>query len=345
MLNITSSAILLALVLYVLHIGKSMLLPLVISIVVWYIIIIIAIEYENIKFRGKRMPKWAAITLSLFTMGGALWLFTILINNNVNNVIRQAPDYEAKFRTFLFFVQKTFNDYGITELPNFEQIFGAINVAGILSGIGGMLKSIVGYTGMIFIYVLLLLLEFHTFDRKLRALFPDNARYENAQNTISNITRDINAYIKIKTISSILTGLLSYIVLLLVGVDFATFWAFLIFLLNFIPTFGSIAGVIFPAILTIVQFGSVVPFLIVLLSLTGVQFVFGNLLEPKLMGESLNLSPLVIIISLALWGNIWGVTGMFLCVPIMVIINIVLSKFETTRPIAVMLSVKGIVKQ
>lgn len=345
MLNITSSAILLVLVLYILHIGKSLFLPLVISIVVWYIIVVIAAEFENIKIKNKKwIPKWLAILLSLITMGSVIWFLTFLINTNVNGVVKAAPEYQAKFQGLVTVVQKKLISLGISEMPRYEQIFGSINVASILSGIGGMLTSVAGYTGMMLVYVLLLLLEFHTFDRKLTAIFPDKERHDKAKNILSNISRDINSYIKIKTCSSLLTGIFSYVVLVLVGVDFATFWALLIFLLNYIPTFGSIVGVIFPLILTIVQFESALHFTVVLISLTSVQFVIGNVLEPKLMGQSLNLSPLVIIISLALWGKIWGITGMFLCVPIMVIINIVLSKFETTRPVAIMLSVKGNIK-
>ena len=113
------------------------------------------------------------------------------------------------------------------------------------------------------------------------------------------------------------------------------------FLLNYIPTIGSLVGTVFPAIFSLIQFGEFTPFLIVLFSVGAVQLVVGNLIEPKLFGKSLNLSPLVTILSLALWGQIWGVTGMILSVPITVILVIVFSQFEKTRPIAIMLSENG----
>jgi len=134
---------------------------------------------------------------------------------------------------------------------------------------------------------------------------------------------------------------LSYIILIFLGVDYSEFWAFLIFLLNYIPTVGSLIATIFPALLALIQFESFTYFLIVFVSIALIQFIIGNIIEPRLMGRSLNLSALVVLFSLALWGSIWGVVGMFLCVPITVILMIIFSNFEKTRPIAVLLSSNG----
>ncbi len=126
-----------------------------------------------------------------------------------------------------------------------------------------------------------------------------------------------------------------------VRVDLAVFWAVLRFILNFIPTIGSIIAVSFPILLSVVQFDSWLPTIILSIFLVSIQIVIGNILEPRFMGKSLNLSPLVIILSLSIWGSIWGVVGMFLCIPIMVILNIILAKFDKTRGLAVMFSARG----
>lgn len=118
------------------------------------------------------------------------------------------------------------------------------------------------------------------------------------------------------------------------------FWALLIFVLNFIPNIGSIVATILPSLLALVQFDSLTPFLIVLFGIGTIQFVIGNILEPNLMGHRLNISPLVIVLSLVLWGYLWGVPGLFLGVPMMVILIIVLYHFEDTRWV-VMLSRDG----
>ena len=115
----------------------------------------------------------------------------------------------------------------------------------------------------------------------------------------------------------------------------------IIFLLNYIPTIGSLLGVFFPAVMAILQFGELVPVLVIVGVLGFTQFFIGNILTPRVMGSSLNISPLVVMLSLALWGTLWGATGMVLCVPITVIAMIVFANFDSTRPVAVLLSQDG----
>ena len=158
---------------------------------------------------------------------------------------------------------------------------------------------------------------------------------------LRKISDDVRKYVTIKLIASLSTGILSYIFLMIVGVDFAAFWALLIFMLNFIPTIGSIIATIFPALITLVQFDTLGPFFLVAGGLTGIQVLIGNILEPKFTGSSLNLSPTIILLNLSLWGVIWGIPGMFLCVPFLVISMIVFSNLPQTRAIAVLLSSDG----
>jgi predicted PurR-regulated permease PerM len=144
-----------------------------------------------------------------------------------------------------------------------------------------------------------------------------------------------------KTLVSLLTAVVSYVVLEMVGVDFAIIWALLVFFLNFIPTIGSIVAVVFPALLTLVQFDTITPFLIVAIGLGGTQFVIGNVIEPTYVGKSLNLSSLMILLALSFWGSVWGLPGMFLAVPLMVMTGIVCAQFSGLRWIAVILSADG----
>jgi len=134
---------------------------------------------------------------------------------------------------------------------------------------------------------------------------------------------------------------LSFTFLFTVGVDFAAVWGLLIFLLNFIPTVGSIVATIFPALIALAQSDGYTLFVLVLLGIGALQICIGNILEPRLMGSSFNLSPVVILLNLALWNAIWGIPGMFLCVPFLIIVAIVLSHFPQTRPVAIMLSSDG----
>ena len=194
---------------------------------------------------------------------------------------------------------------------------------------------------MIMIYLLFVFLEANSFQDKIRAVCKTDEQYESVKKMLDKMEASITNYIGLKTLVSILTGLLSYFVLLIIGIDSPVFWAFLIFLLNYIPTIGSLVGTLFPAFFSLLQFGEFQPFFLVLIFVGIIQVLIGNVLEPRLMGNSLNISALVTILALSFWGAIWGITGMFLSVPITVMLVIVFAQFPGTRPLAIMLSEKG----
>ncbi len=140
---------------------------------------------------------------------------------------------------------------------------------------------------------------------------------------------------------SLLTGAISYAVLKALGVDFAETWALMIFLLNYIPSIGSVLGVLFPALLALVQFDTLWQFLIISVLLAGTHIVIGNIIEPNLMGRTLNLSPFVVIASLAFWGMIWGIVGAFLSVPLTTTFVIACSHIRALRWVAILLCANG----
>jgi AI-2 transport protein TqsA len=177
---------------------------------------------------------------------------------------------------------------------------------------------------------------------KFESLFPDRVRRQRAATIFRRIDKDIHTYLGVKTAVSFTTALLSYLLMRLVGLDFAEFWALLIFVLHFIPTVGVIVGTLLPTILAAVQFQNLGPFLGIGVGLTAIAQLMGNIVEPNLMGETLNLSPLAVIMALIFWGTLWGITGAFLCVPLTVILVIVMSNFESTRWVAVLLSKTGV---
>ena len=172
-------------------------------------------------------------------------------------------------------------------------------------------------------------------------MYPDEKRHKQMTNLVNKIDHSIGNYVALKTLTSLMTGFLSYFALLFIGIDAPLFWAFLIFILNFIPTIGSLIATLFPALFAILQFGDFTPGILVLAIVGAVQLVIGNLVEPRLMGNSLNISPLVVFLTLAIWGVIWGVSGMLLSVPITVIMIIIMSEFPGTRPFAILLSQRG----
>jgi len=318
--------------------GKALLVPFALAVMVWFLLNALAKLIERITFKKWIFPNWLSLSIALLTMLGLLAIVIEMISRNIGEVINTAPIYqkniEALFKTFL-------QTFGLSNLPSMMELAKQVDVTSALSKLAGSLTVIAGNTGIILIYVIFLLLEQRSLESKLNSLFKEPDRRKKVHEILTEIQRDIEAYIAIKTLLSVVTGLMSYIILIFLGVDYSEFWAFLIFLLNYIPTVGSLIATIFPALLALIQFESFTYFLVVFISIAVIQFLIGNIIEPRLMGRSLNLSALVVLFSLALWGSIWGVVGMFLCVPITVILMIIFSNFEKTRPIAILLSSNG----
>ncbi|MDG2091268.1 MAG: AI-2E family transporter [Gammaproteobacteria bacterium] len=337
-INFSLISVLVILTFYLLIVGQDVLLPVVIALVFWYLINLVANSYGRLKIGESELPNWACFTLSLFSFIAIFWAMIKLISMNVDGVLEVAPTYqvnlEAKMNDLLGY-------FGIQEAPTLEQSFELINLGQFISALTGSLTSIVANSGIILIYLAFLFIEQKNMDKKLSALMVDNEKEERVRKLLRKISDDVRKYVTIKLIASLTTGSLSYIYMMIIGVDFAAFWALLIFLLNFIPTIGSIIATIFPALITLVQFDTLGPFFLVAGGLTGIQILIGNILEPKFTGSTLNLSPTIILLNLSLWGLIWGIPGMFLCVPFLVITMIVFSNIPETRAIAVLLSSDG----
>lgn len=337
-------AIILAILVTVLVTGKELLIPFVVAMVMGYIIKALNDWIGRFKVGGRSAPKMLRAGLSLVIILGLLFAIGEILTYNIELMIAAWPQYQVNIKTFL---QHAESQWGIENLDEgLRERFQNFDVRPILTSVASSATTAIGNFFIIIIYVLFLLLENIVFDHKLRAVYRnDPHNYVRIMRLLTDINNSISNYLILKTIVSSVTGLLSYLILVLIGVDFPVFWAFLIFILNFIPNIGSLIATAFPALISLVQFGSFGPFFMVLLGVGGVQAIVGNLVEPKIMGTSLNLSPLVVILSLTFWGYIWGVVGMILAVPIMVILAIILAQFPSTRILAILLSEKGIIAE
>lgn len=328
---------------YFLVIGKPLLIPLIWAVVISFFIIEIADAYKSIKIGNLKMPGWLSMILSISTIGFVMWFLISVINNNIHEVIKVAPSYQEKFYSLIGPIKS--NPY--VQQIELDKALKSLDFANILSNVAMLVKNITGNVALIFFYVLFILLENRYFNIKIEYIFQKNKIFSDcsSKEVIQNIKKDVKMYVLIKSAVSFFTAVLSYAVLKFYNVEFAALWAMLIFLLNYIPTVGSIVAVAFPAIMSTIQFydqpNGLVSIVIVVSFLVAIQVIMGNIIEPKLAGDKLNLSPLVIMISLVLWNSIWGISGMFLCVPITVIINIIFSNIESTKSIAVLLSAKG----
>lgn len=337
--NFAMIVIIVALSVYLLVVGQDLLLPLVIAITFWYLINVLASGFAHIVVRGRHLPRPLCFAAAILSFLAAISFIVQFVSGGFEDLGGVVRTYETNLRAHwdrLPFAESMpvegFTQL-VTDQMNLTDLFAAIALS--FTGIAADGLLILIYTGF-------LLFEQGNFDEKLSALIAHPGRERQVRRIIGRIREDTRKFISIKLFTSALTGTLSYVLLRLWQVDFAEIWAVLIFLLNFIPTIGSIIATLFPALVALAQSPDGLALsLLVLLSIGALQVLIGNILEPRLMGTSLNLSPVVILFNLALWGYIWGVAGMFLCVPFLIIITIILANFPRTRPIAILLSSNG----
>ncbi len=339
MKNPASFIIVFVAIITALVIGKGILIPFVFALLFWFLTREIRKTIYKIPLAKKYIPIWLSNIFVFTFIVLSFGFISGIITNSIADLTTSYSKYEPNIDAIINSLDAYFH---IDIIKSVKSVIGDFNYGSVLGDIANGISGLLGDTFMIIIYALFIFLEESSFKKKLVQVFKDkDDKYINMKFMLDKIEFSISNYLRLKTYVSLLTGFLSYTVLLIVGVDSAPFWAFLIFLLNYIPTIGSLVATIFPATFSLIQFGEFPPFLIVLIAVGSVQVVVGNIIEPKLFGKSLNLSPLVTIISLAVWGKIWGVTGMILSVPITVIMIIIFSQFEKTKVVAIFLSENG----
>jgi predicted PurR-regulated permease PerM len=337
--KLASWFVIMAIIIFCLNYFSNFLQPLVIAIMIWYSVFELRRFLGKIKIKQKSLPVWllnilAFIIILMISVG----IFEI-ITLNLELIIQKSPVYIENFKFMIS---------GLQALPGFEdlqsRVVGRIreyDVQPVLTGLLNSLTNIAGNIVIIIIYVAFLLVEEKFFYKKLHALSKTEDEKHKLDTILEQITAANRKYISVKTQMSLLTGILSYFILLMFKVDFPVLWAFIIFLLNYIPYIGSFFATLFPSVFAMFQYQSFFMLIWLFLAIQVVQVAVGNVLEPKIMGRSLNLSPLGVMLALTFWGIIWGVLGMFLSVPITSVMVITFSRIESTRFIAVWLSETG----
>jgi predicted PurR-regulated permease PerM len=334
--------VLLLIIGWLLTIGKTIFVPAVLGAVIVYVIVGLAHVLGRTPLLGPRLPLQLRYLFSMAVIGLAFVLLAYLVTANKERALALAPQYQ---QSLLAAIQGVAVFFGFETEPTWttlrQELMAQINLQRLAGSLLASLGSILVTFVVVFLYATFLLVERAAFETKLANLSDDPKRVARIREVIEAINRRIGSYLALKTLLSLLLGAVSWGVMALYGLDFALLWALLAGFLNFVPYVGSVLGVAFPVLMAVVQFGEPGPILGLLLGLSLVQFAIGNFLDPYVMGNSLNLSPFAILISLAVWSELWGIPGAFLAVPITAIMTIVFSEFPGTRPVAVLLSKSG----
>ncbi|MGB2903275.1 MAG: AI-2E family transporter [Candidatus Dechloromonas phosphoritropha] len=327
---------------WVLYIGKGVFVPIVFSVLVVYVIVGLARMLVRLPLFGRFLPPQIVHLLSALVIALMLAGIASLVAGSIGNVSALAPKYAA---SLLNAIQGAAERLGVELAPTWtalrQDVLAQINTQRLIGSTMLSVSAIVSTLVVVLLYVVFLLIEQRTFSTKIARISSDPQNVLQIQKIIAQINARIGAYLALKTVVSVIQGLVSWAVLEFIGVEFAAFWAVLIGMLNYVPYLGSVLGVVFPVAFATMQFADFGIALVVLVSLSATQFVIGFFLDPYLMGNSLNLSPFVILVSLAVWSALWGIPGAFLAVPITACMVLVFAEFSGTRPIAILLSQNG----
>ena len=287
-----------------------------------------------------KIPYLLSCIFIIFFLVVIIFSFSSLLFTSLTTIIAEYPKYETKFNTIYKLLANKLDLKFDEGKSFFDNIWQYLQIRGLIQKLAVFLSSGLVSVAKNLILVLLLfsflLIELTSFSQRFHKAF--DSKTNNISSLSGKIVEETSRYIFIKFLISLITGLFTFLLLKILRVDFPIVWAFFSFLMNFIPTFGSIISVISTTIFTLLQFypqfGKV---FIVFFGMTFINFTLGNIIEPRIEGKELGLSPFVILVSLSLWGYIWGFVGMILAVPITVIIKIVCENIEYLNPIATIL--------
>ncbi|MCQ2410261.1 MAG: AI-2E family transporter [Elusimicrobiaceae bacterium] len=301
---------------------RALLIPLIISIFL-YTILAQTTLYLRQKFS---FPHWLALTASI-TLGVAFFASVILFTTtSVGQFLKGTEVYRQNLITTIGDIVARLQQYGITLDQNFiENYVRDLPLFNWLKNFGGKLFSVVSN-----ITLIVLFMTFFLVGGKRRQPITNPA--------IKEMLANVSVYLSVKLMASLATGLVVAGILLGFQIKLAVLFALFAFLLNFIPSIGSIVSVLLPTPVLFLQFGLGPKFFIVIGLLTATEFIIGNLLEPRFLGEGMDLHPVALVGSLIFWSLVWGVPGAFLSVPLTASLKIVLSKIKQTRPVAEILA-------
>ena len=322
---------------WLLVIGQAILLPIILAVIAVYILTTAASALGRVPVIS-RLPPVLLHALVLLAFTAAVIALALVVSVTVNELTAALPRYQQNLETL---AAKAADLAGI-ENPTWDEIwettFGSMNFQAIFLRVLGGLSSLGLTLFLVVVYAGFLMAERGRFPAKLAAAFPRGDRAELTGRLVREINRKIGDYLAIKTGINIVLGALSFVILWGMGVDFALFWAVVIGLFNYIPYIGSIVGVALPVILSLAQFGSLGTTAILGTLLIAAQTYVGNILEPRVIGKQLNLSPFVVLVALAVWSTLWGLPGAILAIPLTAMIAIICDAFPQTRFVAALLA-------
>lgn len=337
LLDLTCMVLITIALVFILKSLSFILIPFLIALLFCY-----AIGLPMDYLQARHVPSVIRILLTVLILLGIFYGLERIIQQNITSLMASWPRFEEKFWVYANLLLERLD---IPEKEARETLQGFFATLGkdelkpigvMVQYISGSFFALLGNSLWVILFVVFILSERGAVGRKVvKGFGPDRAI--NILDTMDTINKSVQHYLGLKTLISLFTGVLVAILLLFMETPFPFLWGLIAFLLNFIPNIGSVVAGIPPILLTLFESGSMVRTLVVAAGFILIQMMIGNVIEPKVMGRGLGLSPLVVLLSLLFWGWLWGIPGMLLSVPMTAALKIGLEQFEGTKSIAVLL--------
>lgn len=310
---------------YLLNLLAPILLPLVLAL----LLAIIMQPFINFTVK-KGLPKWLVLPVFSILTLAVLFGVGMIISNTISSIVDEQDYLLSRFLqkidSVLIWINRTFNakldsTLLVSEIYKYL-VEGSLSklLSDLASGIGSFFSSFLFFA----LYYVMLLAGM--------ANYEDYIKYVGGTKELlieyEHISKSIFSYMWIKVLINLVAGLLTYLFCIIYGIKFAVFWGFFAFLMSFIPNIGTIIGTIFPILMSVIQLDSIMDITIFSILLIVMHFIIGNIIEPIIMGNRLRINTLTVLFGLVFWGYIWGIPGMLLSVPLLVIMKILLERSE-----------------
>ncbi len=286
-----------------------------------------------------RVPNWLASIAALLLISTSLLLVSSILLAQLNTVLTTTLSYAERAPSA---VASLFSWLGEDVERAVLTSLNSVELSGYVRTIASQAGNVMQGTVLVILFVGFLFAERIWFDVKMSNFFNNEAQAERARKIVISIIHRVNYYLLVKTVVSLITGAMVYVVASFFGIELALALGILTFILNYIPNIGSIVSTGMVALVGFVETGEPTSTALLFVITGIIQFMNGNVIDPWLMGRALRLSSFGIIMSLAFWGAVWGIPGMFLSVPIMVMMLVICSHVPGLRGVAILLSREGL---
>jgi predicted PurR-regulated permease PerM len=275
-----------------------------------------------------------AVTISLVLFGGT----AVFVAMNGANFVGQLVAYEPKLDALIAQLAALAR---VKDPPTVLSVIEGLDASKYLGLAARAVQDFASTSLFVLVYLAFILASRKGWERKAVGLFPQREERQDAVTAFLRIRDGVERYLFVQTVTGLMVASLSFVAMVAVGLHDALFWAFLIFLAVYIPVAGGVFAGVAPPLFALVQFDGYGRALVLFIALQAVGVIIGNVVYPRMQGRSLNIDPVMVLLSLAFWSAIWGLTGAFLSTPLTVMAMVILAQFDGSRWIAVILSSDG----